>query len=173
MKHLKYLLPLLVSAAFFILSCEKEPEVQNIPDNYSSWERINDVELNYPVPGHESNYRVIYMNEKGRDVDISMEEGRRRYEFPQGTVVAKAVYEGLDPAPDAEPVMITAMVKNKEHPAARGGWVWVLKNLNTGDERIIEEAFCFTCHAAANESHPYGDGNPEEEYRDYVFFASE
>jgi hypothetical protein len=31
--------------------------------------------------------------------------------------------------------------------------------------------FCVTCHANANEKHPYGDRNPREEFRDYVFFV--
>lgn len=162
-----------MAAIVLFLSCRKEEDVPAVPDNYSDWERIHEVELDYPVPGHESNYRIIYMNERGRDVEISQDNGRRGFTYPEGTIIAKAVYEGLDPGPGAEPVMITAMVKQADHPNARGGWVWVVKNLNTGDERVIEEAFCYTCHTAANESHPYADGNPEEEFRDYVFFASE
>ncbi len=31
--------------------------------------------------------------------------------------------------------------------------------------------FCITCHANANEKHPYGDKNPNEEFRDYVYFV--
>ena len=162
-----------MAAIVLFLSCRKEEDVPAVPDNYSDWERIHEVELDYPVPGHESNYRIIYMNERGRDVEISQDNGRRGFTYPEGTIIAKAVYEGLDPGPGAEPVMITAMVKQADHPNARGGWVWVVKNLNTGDERVIEEAFCYTCHTAANESHPYADGNPEEKFRDYVFFASE
>ena len=31
--------------------------------------------------------------------------------------------------------------------------------------------FCITCHSNANEKHPYGDGNANEEFRDYVYFV--
>jgi len=31
--------------------------------------------------------------------------------------------------------------------------------------------FCITCHANANEKQSYGDGNPAEEFRDYVYFV--
>jgi len=40
----------------------------------------------------------------------------------------------------------------------------------TAKETVITEEFCITCHGNANESHPYGDKNPNNEYRDYLFF---
>lgn len=164
---------LILGAALVVVCCSKTEKTLSLPEDYTNWERVNTEELNYPIPGHESNYRIIYINDIGKDVAISSKNGRTRYEFPEGTIIAKTVYEGLNPSPNAGPVMITAMVKNKEHQHARGGWVWIVKNLNTGEERLVEEAFCYTCHAAANESHPYSDGNPQEEFRDYVFFAAE
>ena len=93
-----------------------------------------------------------------------------RVEFPEGTIIAKEIYAGSSPEPGAEPTMVTAMVKDPEHPAARGGWVWVVKDLSMGKERIITGDFCFTCHGNANEGHPYGDKNKDENFRDFVFF---
>lgn len=162
-----------MALALFLSGCSRTEEPISVPGEYETWERLNTVELDYPIPGHESNYRIIYINDKGLQVEIEETDGEVRYNFPEGTIIAKAVYEGLDPPPDAKPVMVTGMVKSSDHAKARGGWVWVVKNLGSGEERIIEEAFCYTCHAAANESHPYADGNPEGEFRDFVFFVSE
>ena len=61
------------------------------------------------------------------------------------------------------------MIKAPEHEHARGGWLWVVKDLESNEERIIDYRLCFDCHADANDRHPYGDGNPEGEDRDYVF----
>lgn len=153
--------------------CTEKAEELHVPDNYSSWRRVNDVELDYPIPGHESNYRIIYMNDIGFEAETVKAGGKEELHYPAGTIIAKAVYEGLNPEPGADPVMVTAMIKNPDHPNARGGWVWTVKNLGTGEEQIIEGQFCFTCHSAANESHPYADGNPREEFRDYVFFSAQ
>lgn len=149
-------------AVFFLVSCKPDP-VEFIPSDYSSWARINREELDYPVPGHESNYRIIYMNDVGREADA--------YPFPEGTKIVKEIYSGLDPAEDEKPIMLTTMVKAPDHESARGGWLWILVDGETGDETIITEAFCLTCHDNANEEHPYADGNPNDEFRDYVFFV--
>ncbi len=157
----------------FLGGCRKDEPVSFIPGDYDSWERVNEEELDYPVPGHESNYRIIYMNEKGRSVTVEERDGRTWYSYPEGTVIAKEIYPGLDPEPGTNPVMVTAMVKQPDHENAHGGWVWVVKDLESGTEQVMELEFCFTCHSAANEAHPYADGNPDEEFRDYVFFAAE
>ena len=72
--------------------------------------------------------------------------------------------------PDKEPFQLTIMIKDREHPSARGGWIWLVKDTRTGEEKIIDIEFCITCHANANEPHPYGDMNKNAEFRDYVFF---
>jgi hypothetical protein len=154
-------------------SCRKEESAAFIPNDYDTWARMNQEELDYPVPGHESNYRIIYINEKGGSVTVEEREGRIRYSYPEGTVIAKEIYPGLDPEPGTKPVMVTAMAKQPGHENAYGGWVWVVKHLESGDEQVMQQEFCFTCHSAANEEHPYADENPEEEFRDYVFFAAE
>ena len=39
----------------FLGSCRKDEPVNFIPKDYSTWDRVNKEELDYPVPGHESN----------------------------------------------------------------------------------------------------------------------
>jgi hypothetical protein len=145
-----------------LISCKPKP-ADYIPADYSSWTRINREELDYPIPGHESNYRIIYLNEVGLEA-----EG---YPFPEGTKIVKEVYSGLDPAEGEEPIMLTTMVKAPDHESARGGWLWIVVDGESGNETIITEEFCLTCHDNANEEHPYADGNPDEEFRDYVYFV--
>jgi hypothetical protein len=142
-----------------------------IPQNYVSWQRTTEVELNYPIPGHENNYRRIFINSRGMNFTAKEQNGKLRYSFPEGTVIVKEIYQGFDPAEEEEPVRLTAMVKRPDDERARGGWLWVLKPLESGKEQVITGEFCVTCHSNANEPHPYGDGNPREEFRDFVYFV--
>jgi hypothetical protein len=161
-------------AVFLLLlgSCAGEQKEALIPaaEEYRSWPRTTDTELNYPIPGHENNYRKIYISPDGLDYSKTESSGRVRYSFPPGTVIIKEIYQGFDPPKNEEPMRLTAMVKQPEADRSRGGWIWVMKNTASGKERIITEEFCVTCHSNANESHPYGDGNPREEFRDFVYF---
>ncbi|RPJ03990.1 MAG: hypothetical protein EHM28_14230, partial [Spirochaetaceae bacterium] len=79
----------------------------------------------------------------------------------------------LSPSTDAKPTSLTVMIKSPDDPRARGGWLWIVKNPATNRETVMRNQFCITCHANANESHPYGDKNPNREFRDYVFFVYE
>lgn len=157
-----------------LTGCSDDEMGYTIPDDYDSWQRLNDIELNYPIPGHESNYRIIYINDIGTG-GFTAEQGG----YPDGTIIVKAVYEGLEPEPGAKPVMLTGMIKDPDHENARGGWVWVMKDVSAAsaeNERplnVVMEAFCFTCHREANKPHPYADGNPSAEFRDFVFFSRE
>lgn len=157
-------LPLLLTG------CNEEKRGPLLTGSYSAWERTTETELDYPIPGHEDNYRRIYINETGMNVRITTGEDGVRHYYPEGTVIIKEVFEGSDYQEGSEPVMLTAMVKQPSDPLARGGWLWVVKNLSTGRETVMETKFCVTCHANANEAHPYGDGNPQNEFRDFVFF---
>jgi hypothetical protein len=65
--------------------------------------------------------------------------------------------------------MATVMVKAPDDPRAKGGWIWLVKDLASGKETVFTTNYCVTCHANANEKHPYGDKNPGEEFRDYLF----
>lgn len=157
--------------AVMLVSCAPRPSARAfVSDDYATWGRTTELRLDYPIPGHEDNYRIIYMNDTGFRFSRTGAGRNERVEFPEGTVIAKEVYAGSSPEPGARPTMITAMIKDADNPDARGGWVWVAKNLSMGKENIITGDFCFTCHANANEAHPYGDKNPDEGFRDFVFF---
>src|SRR5208282_2376311 len=84
------LLPLL--AAFAILvgcTAEKQP-VFATPD-YHSWKRTTDVILDYPIPGHQDRFRIPRMNHAGFTVMPTADNGKRRWDFPVGTIIVKEV----------------------------------------------------------------------------------
>ena len=142
-----------------------------IPGDYRAWEKTTNVVLNYPIPGHLDHYRIPYINRIGMGVKIETKAGRVNYTYPKGTIIVKEAYKGLAaPKPGEEPVLIYAMIKNPENQKARGGWVWVLKDMATGKESVYQSPLCFDCHSAANDTFPYGDTNPDSDFRDYVFF---
>jgi len=157
-----------VFTVFLLFNCTTDKTL--LPDEHLSWQRTTEIELDYPIPGHEDHYRRIFINDIGRSVQVSEEGSEVSYRYPPGTVIIKEVYDEAAYNPQSKPALLTAMVKNPEHPDARSGWVWVVKNLEKGTEEIIEEEFCVTCHAAANTPHPYGDKNISGEFRDFVFF---
>lgn len=150
-------LSILLGALFF--GCSEKETTPLLPEEYTSWERTTEEVLDHPIPGHGSNQRIIYINETGTSVPLG---GDGSVTYPTGTIVIKEVYN--------DPMVLTAMVKDPENPDARGGWVWLTKNPETGEESLVREEFCITCHANANEQHPYGDGNRDERFRDYLFY---
>ncbi len=155
-------------------SADKEPQL--IPDDYDGWERTVEEDLNFQVPGHGETLRRIYINDVGTGVEISdvspagAASTRRRYEYPPGTLIVKEVYPSAEIPPTQQPVMITAMLKAPNDPRSRGGWLWITKNLASGEENVLVEEYCLTCHENANEQYPYRDGNPNDEFRDYTFY---
>ncbi|MFP4362980.1 MAG: cytochrome P460 family protein [Spirochaetia bacterium] len=151
-------------------SCEGTEEPELIKIEYQDWEQTTDEELNYMIPGHMDRYRIIYINNIGTQVQPEEQGGRTVWDYPEGTIIMKEVYSESTIEEGEEPVALTAMIKDSDDPRARGGWVWVMCNIEAGTERVFEEEFCVTCHANANTQHPYGEGNPEAEFRDYVFF---
>ncbi len=155
--------------SLLLLSCAREIE-QMVPDNYRHWTRTTETALDYPIPGHENSYRRIYINPKGLKYTVEEDKRKTRYLFPEGTVIVKEVYDGLNFEEGDSPSQLTAMVKDSQDPRNRGGWLWLLEDPSTKEERVMEGQFCITCHSNANERHPYGDNNVEQEFRDYVFF---
>jgi hypothetical protein len=142
-----------------------------IPDDYKSWERTTAEVLKYPIPGHESNYRKIYINETGEKMIETVDSnGVGSYNYPEGTIIVKEIYDSANYTESSKPVSLTCMFKAPSDKDARGGWLWVMKTVPEGKETIVNFSFCVTCHANANESHPYGDKNPNDEFRDYVYF---
>jgi hypothetical protein len=111
------------------------------------------------------------MNDIGFTAKPTIENGKQRWDFPAGTVIVKEVYETPKPVAGETPIQLTIMVKAPKDPHAQGGWLWITRDLPNGKESVFMGNFCITCHANANEKHPYGDGNPNEEFRDYVYFV--
>ena len=166
MKWPRLLIPVLLVSA-----CAPAQRPALVPSDYSGWTRSTQRELDYPIPGHADNFRRIYINKTGENPRIETSGGRPVWTYPEGTQIIKEVYKGLAPAPGEKPVALTVMLKAARDKDARGGWLWISKNVASGAESIIAEEFCVTCHSNANEKHPYADGNPREEFRDYVFFS--
>lgn len=161
-------------AALALASCARgRGEGPLVPSGYTGWAQTTRVPLTYPIPGHENHRRRIFINSVGLGVRIETRGGRRRYEYPVGTIVVKEVYPGLEAVPGEKPEALTVMIKRPDDPRSRGGWLWVVHTVATGEERIIDYEFCVECHANANEKHPYGDKNPDEEFRDYVYYPVE
>lgn len=142
-----------------------------IPEDYRGWEKTTDAPLDYPIPGHLYHYRVPCINAVGTGVKAETKEGRVIYAYPRGTIIVKESYKGLaKPRPGDKPVRVYAMIKDPTNSKARGGWVWVSREGADGKETIYVSPLCFDCHSAANEVFPYGDRNPNADFRDYVFF---
>ncbi len=150
--------------------CAK-PEETYAPPEYTSWAKTTQVVLDYPIPGHENRFRLPRMNALGFTAVPKQSGGKLVWDFPAGTVIVKEVYANTKPAPAEKPIQLTIMVKRPQDPRSRGGWLWLTKSLPGGKETVFTGNFCITCHASANESHPYGDGNPKEDFRDNVFFV--
>lgn len=154
--------------ALATLSCAKREAAGPLLEiNYAGWEKTTDAPLDFPIPGHESRHRVIYMNR------IGMEHRGKglRSDYPDGTIVLKEIYEGLEaPAAGEKPVMLDIMIKDRDASDARGGWRWIVRDGASGTDSVITGDFCAVCHVEANRPHPYGDKNPTGADRDYLFY---
>jgi len=170
MKHRTVIAACLMFAlACLVFSCSKPAQASRIPSDYSQWKTTTDIRLDYPIPGHEDRFRVIHINEKG--LEFKRDGGSpERITFPEGTIIAKDIFGVTNPGPADQPVMVTAMVKASSDPQARGGWLWVVKDLKMDKETVMTGDFCVRCHDNANEKHPYGWKNSEGAFADYVFF---
>jgi hypothetical protein len=153
-----------------LAGCGKKEEVY-APPEYRSWARTTDVVLDYPIPGHEDHLRIPRMNARGFEARPKLVDGKPSWNFPEGTVIVKEVYASSKPAPGEEPIQLTIMVKEASDKESQAGWLWLTKSLPGGEETVFTGNFCVTCHANANEAHPYGDHNPDEDFRDYVYFV--
>jgi hypothetical protein len=161
---------LLTSVLVLLLGCSKPPETY-APPEYVNWRRTTDAVLNYPIPGHMDRFRIPRMNDVGFSAKPKLVGGKPSWDFPEDTVIVKEVYASTSPKPGEKPIQLTIMVKDHKEEGALGGWLWYTKDLPDGKETLFAGNYCITCHSNANEQHPYGDGNPNEEFRDYVFFV--
>ncbi len=158
----------LVIALVFTAGCGDGNKPDNlVPDNYAGWASTVDGPLVYQIPGHTMAMRRIYINETGTNFKSTLRSGQVIYEYPEGTIILK---ENYPTEASTVPAQLTVMIKSPNDMRARGGWLWVAKDVATGGERIFSDEFCFTCHQNANERHPYGDGNADREFRDFVFY---
>lgn len=177
MKLVKAIGTLVVFTAAVMLlptGCESDEQVNFIPSDYREWPTSTDTQLQFPIPGHEDNLRKIYINPRGLEYrKTTDDDGTVEYFFPEETVIVKEIYEGFNPGPEESPIQLTVMVKKPTHPKSLGGWLWLVAPSVEGPEGIVENEFCLTCHSNANEPHPYDDGNPQGEFRDYVFYLPE
>ena len=160
--------PVMLTALVFAAGCGgDEPSAGLTPADYEGWASTVDGPLLYEIPGHTLDVRLIYINDTGTRVDVTENKNQLTYDYPDGTIILKENYTAEE---SATPDNLTVMIKSRKDVRARGGWIWVAKDVATGEERIFSDEFCFTCHQNANEPHPYGDGNPNGEYRDFVFY---
>ncbi len=161
----------LCAALLALAGCPAEKQPVYATPDYPSWARTTSVVLDYPIPGHQDRFRIPRMNAVGFTARPAIVDGKRRWDFPVGTIIVKEVYRTTKPAPGERPIQLTIMVKAPKDPHAQGGWLWLTRDLPNGRETVFMGNFCITCHANANEKQPYGDGNPKEEFRDYVYFV--
>lgn len=142
-----------------------EKELNLIADEYSDYSPTHPALLNYRIAGHLQPLRRILVNPAGAAFDSSPPpEGR----YPEGTVFIKEHFE-TDPTAGGRADFLTVMIKDSDHPQAVAGWIWLTED-GEGNESIVGGKFCISCHQAANSSHTYGEGNPEGEFRDYIFY---
>ncbi len=163
-----------IAAAGLLLAlagCSRPAVETYAPPDYPTWAKTTSIVLDYPIPGHENRLRLPRMNALGFTAKPARTGGRLVWDFPEDTVIVKEVYAKAKPAPGDKPIQLTIMAKDPKDPRAQGGWLWITKDLPDGKETVFEGNFCVTCHANANEKHPYGDGNPNEDFRDYVYFV--
>ncbi|MBN1687383.1 MAG: cytochrome P460 family protein [Spirochaetales bacterium] len=158
---------LLITALLFVAGCTGKTPANLVPADYSLWASTVDAPLVYEIPGHTMDIRKIYINETGTRLEVRETGGEVFHEYPEGTIILKENYRAQE---SDRPAMLTAMIKARKDPRARGGWIWVAKDTAAGEERIFSDEFCFTCHQNANEQHPYGDGNRNGDFRDFVFY---
>jgi hypothetical protein len=159
-----------LAASALLVGCARKEEIY-APADYVNWARTTSVVLDYPIPGHENRLRIPRMNAKGFTAVSAQKDGKLVWDFPEDTVIVKEVYASVKPASGVKPIQLTIMAKDPADKRAQGGWLWITKDLPGGKETVFTGNFCVTCHANANERYPYGDGNPNEDFRDYVYFV--
>lgn len=163
MKQLALVIILIVT---FISACKKDEEHFTIPD-YKKWKRPVIEVLDTPIPGHGESYRRIYANDIAFQSRIISGDRGARVQMNEGSVVVKEVYEKREDVGSKTPGLFI-MIKESKDPEAINGWVYYMKK--PGEETMeVKWRMCVGCHEAANEKHPYFDGNKNEMFRDYLF----
>ena len=149
---------------FFMLllnSCTPEKVSITVPGDYRSWGTTHEGFLEYPIGGHTAPFRRVFLNSTA----ASGQEATGTY--ADGSIFIKESFEAI-PQPDEHPVGLTLMIKDGENPDAVAGWLWVAVD-SEGNSSSITSKFCVGCHKAANYDHPYGGGNQDSRFRDFIF----
>lgn len=160
---------LFITSAFLLTSCGKgsDPGKYTVPD-YRKWKKPVPGVLDNPVPGHGATFRIIYANEKAFSMKMATGEGGvREMRMSDGSVIVKEVYDKRADIGKKTPTL-TIMVKDSKSPDALDGWIYYVKKPEK-ETVVVKGRMCIGCHVAANEAHPYFDGNREELFRDYLF----
>ena len=81
--------------------------------------------------------------------------GAVNWKYPDGSIILKAGYTGSAPPGTGEtPSKLSVMMKRPGDPRARGGWLWVGRDMASGVESVIDAPYCVDCHGYANGSSP-------------------
>ncbi len=141
-----------------------------IPSDYASWERITKTPTTDRIPGHEERFRITYINDEGETLTSTVKNGVRTWDYPRGTIIVKEGYaQPQPPSAGDSPSRVYAMIKRPEDPRAKGGWVWVVRDRAGSRETVVDGPYCVDCHSYANQQNPYGDKNPQSDFRDDVY----
>ena len=147
--------PLAIAPAVLLAGCASLPNPFAEPDprwaDYKGWTRVNDEPSTGQSPGlgavHKGaeGYRVVYVNDVGRDTILSAGDADGDYDYPEGTVVVKEQYDDeaayLAGAAAGE-VDITVSLKVAETEDRAANWRWATGYTASADD----SAFCSGCH---------------------------
>lgn len=160
---------LLMAATFVAAGCsEKKSEPFSLPEDYRSWEKPVKRVLDYPVPGHGNSYRIIYANSVCYTAkETTGADGTIRVVMPEGSIIVKESYVKKKDI-NKKIRDITVMYKNSSDRDSIDGWVYYV-TMPGRAAMSVGGRKCVGCHEAANEPHPYFDGNKKGIFRDYLF----
>lgn len=145
-----------IAAAVTAAGCASLPNPFAEPDarwaDYKDWTRVNDepstgqsLGLGTVHKGAEG-YRVVYVNDVGRDTVLSDGDGSGGYEYPQGTILVKEQYDdeaAYLAGAEAGDVDVTVSMKVAETGDRAANWQWAAGyTAGAGDN-----AFCSGCHS--------------------------
>jgi len=160
---------LVILFAALCISCSEKPDtIESDIAPYRGWKKVLKKVIEYPVPGHGAGARVIYANDAAFKTKIlESREHQKKIILPEGALIIKESYKSIKEINSSAPV-IYIMKKNSKSPDSIEGWMYYVRKPGM-KIMFIKGRMCVGCHEAANERHPYFDGNEEGIFRDYIF----
>ncbi len=158
---------LIFTLSFFGLASCKEKTTQFAIPDYKNWGKPVSAVLDTPIPGHGESFRLIYANDIAFQSKIVKEGSELKVKMNEGSIVLKEVYDKREDVGYKVPGLFI-MVKDSKDPQAINGWIYYMKKPGM-DTMEVQWRLCVGCHEAANEKHPYFDGNKNNMFRDYLF----